>query len=118
MNESYTIRNTRKSVLCLAVLSVAVFPLLATAGASKDADRSAAILFDKSDQSAGSSDSLYARLKTESRKLCGDSNLYLTGSVQRSAGNEQCYQGTLGAAVNRLDNPRVNALHEQEFGEL
>lgn len=118
MNESNTIRKTRKSVLTLAALTLAVFPLLASAAVSQEADRRATIFYDNSNQAADSSAWLYARLKSESRKLCGDSNIYLTGSVQRSAGIEECYEGTLAAAVNRLDDPSVNTLHQQEFGKL
>ncbi len=117
MKESNTIRNTCKPILFAAALTVAVFPLLASAGAG-EADRGATIFFDKSSQVASTSESLYARLKAESRKICGDSSIYLTGSVRRSAGIEECYEGTLTAAVDRLGDPKVSALHDQESAKL
>jgi UrcA family protein len=117
VKQSNPIRNTCKPILLAAALTVAVFPLLASAGAG-EADRGATIFFDKSSQVASTSESLYARLKAESRKICGDSSIYLTGSVRRSAGIEECYEGTLTAAVDRLGDPKVSALHDQESAKL
>ena len=114
MKTTVSIRKTRKSVLSFAATALVALPLMASAGAAVDSDRSAKILFDNSDRVVDSSESLYARLKAESRKICGDSSIHLTGSVRRSAGIEECYQGTLAAAVERLDDAEVSALHRQE----
>jgi UrcA family protein len=118
VKQSKSIRKTRTSFLAFTAAALAVIPLFASAGAGQDTDRVASTLFDSSDRVVSTSESLYARIKSESRKICGDSSIYLTGSVRRSAGIEECYEGTLTAAVERLGDPRVSALHRKESGEL
>lgn len=118
MKQSISIRKTRTTILAFTAAALAVIPLFAAAGAGHDTDRSASILFDNSDRVVNTSESLYARIKSESRKICGDSSIYLTGSVRRSAGIEECYEGTLTAAVERLGDPQVSALHQKESGDL
>jgi UrcA family protein len=114
VKKSVSIRKTRQSILPLAATALLAIPMLASAGVATDSERSATILFDTSEGGVNSSESLYARLKAESRKICGDSSIYLTGSVRRSAGIEECYEGTLTAAVERLDDADVSALHRKE----
>ena len=114
MKKSFTLRQTCKSVLTVALLSLAVSPILASAGVSKEGAQGTLFLLDTSNRGVTTPQSLYSRLKTESRKICGESSIYLTGSLRRSAGVEECYQGTLMAAVERLGDPVVSALHEKE----
>lgn len=118
MKQNLPIRKTRTTFLALTAAALAVIPLLATAGGGQESDRGATILFDASDQVVNTSESVYARIKAESRKICGESDIYLTGSVRRSAGIKECYNGTVSAAVERLGDPRVSALHQKESGEL
>lgn len=118
MKQSNSIRKTRTFLLTFTAAALAVIPPFASAGAGQDTDRSATVLFDSSDQVVRTSESLYARIKSESRKICGDSSIYLTGSLRRSAGIEECYEGTLTAAVERLGDPQVSALHQKESGDL
>ena len=118
MNESYTIEKLRKPLLTLATLTVVVFPLLASAGAGRDAGCEDPLFAAKSSRTVDASAVLYTRVKTASRKLCGDPSLFVTGSLKRSAQIRGCYEGTLAAAVQRLDDPRVSALHQEEFGTL
>ena len=56
---------------------------------------------------------VYDMLRTASRNICGSSNLSVTGSLERSIANKQCFEGTLDAAVKRLKNPEVSELHRQ-----
>jgi UrcA family protein len=118
VKQNLSIRKTRTILLATTAAALAIVPLLATAGGGQKSDRGATILFDASDQVVNTSESVYARIKAESRKICGDSNIHLTGSVRRSAGIEECYEGTVTAAVERLDDPRVSALHQKESGNL
>jgi UrcA family protein len=118
VKQSNSIRKTRTTLLAFTAAALTVLPLFASAGAGKNTDRGATILFDSSDQVVDRSESLYARIEAESRKICGDSSIYLTGSVRRSAGIEECYEGTLTAAVERLDDPKVTALHRKHSGDL
>lgn len=118
MNGSYTNEKLRKPLLTLATLTVVVIPTLATAGAARDAEWADPIFAPKSSHAVDVPDDLYARIKTASRKLCGDPSLFLTGSVKRTAQIRDCYEGTLTAAVERLDNPGVSALHLEESRKL
>jgi len=54
---------------------------------------------------------VYQRLQNASRKLCGSSNVRLTGSLLRATANQECYEGTLTAAVERLDNDAITEIH-------
>lgn len=118
MNESSKFEQLRKPLLTLATLGVVVFPMLASAGAARDAESRDPLFAAKSSHAIDAPVVLYTRIKTESRKLCGDPSLFLTGSVKRSAQIRDCYEGTLSAAVARLDNPRVSALHQEASGRL
>jgi len=54
---------------------------------------------------------VYQKLQNASRQLCGSSNVRVTGSLMRATANQECYEGTLTAAVQRLDHPAITALH-------
>lgn len=56
-------------------------------------------------------EAVYGKLKAASRELCGSDNLYIAGGVERSQDVKACYEGTLTAAVQRLDDPEVTDLH-------
>ena len=103
--------NSIKNALVFAIaVSMITLPLLASAGKKNDGFiYSSSSLKNPTDQEV-----LYAKLKHASRDICGSSNLQLTGSVERVSGNKECYEGTLNAAVERLGDARVKALHQQE----
>ena len=103
-----TIRNT---VISVAAVSMLALPLFASASANNNA---VGVVFNKTELVNSSSDeALYAKLQSASHKICGSSSLNITGSVRRSVGIQECYDGTLTAAVERLDNAEVDALHKQ-----
>jgi len=54
---------------------------------------------------------LYQRLQIAARQVCGGRTLALKGSLREAAEKNACYQDTLDAAVNRIDNQTVNDLH-------
>lgn len=56
---------------------------------------------------------VYDRLRTASRNICGSTSLQVAGSLRTTTRNEACFQGTLEAAVKRLGDPAVTALHRQ-----
>ena len=56
-------------------------------------------------------EAVYGKLKARSRDVCGSSDLRIAGGLTQSRKVEECYEGTLTAAVYRLDNPEVTALH-------
>jgi hypothetical protein len=54
---------------------------------------------------------LYEELKIASRKLCNMPNIQVIGPLTKPTGNVECYQGTLAAAIERLDIDAITALH-------
>jgi UrcA family protein len=116
MNGNFLIK---KSLLMVAAVSAMAIPLFASATVAKDFARSTTVTYDRSAQgTANGPEALYERLKNASRKMCGSDDLLVTGSIRRVAGNEACYEGTLDAAVKRLADPAVTALHRSEFAAL
>jgi UrcA family protein len=94
-------------MLVVAAISVLALPLVASAS-SKNIQLS----FEKSElSSVNGQKRVYKSIQDASRELCGSSNFQITRSLQVSRGNQECYEGTLTAAVNRLDNSAVKALH-------
>jgi UrcA family protein len=97
---SRTIRNT------LIAITAMTLPLMASASPN------ISVSFVKSDlESSQGQQRIYQQMKTASRDLCGDTSLNLTGSLAASRANESCYEGTLTAAVKRLDNEAISELH-------
>mgnify|MGYP006314417571 FL=1 len=116
MNGKFLIKN---SLLLVAAVSAVAIPLFASAAVESEVERSTTIFYDRSAHAAANGpEALYGRLKTASRKMCGSDDLLVTGSIRRVAGNAACYEGTLDAAVKRLDDPAVTALHRSEFAAL
>ncbi len=99
---SRLIRNT------LIAVTAMTLPLLASASPKLS------VSFDKSElDNAQGQQRIYTQMKHASRKLCGTSNIQLTGSVDKTVANDECFAGTLTAAVQRLDNDAISALHAE-----
>jgi UrcA family protein len=107
-----------KPVLMIAVSMTVGLPVLGNAAVTEDKAQAARIYYERNTLATGrpdvihSAEALYEQLKYESRRVCGSSNIRLTGSVERSVANDECYEGTLTAAVERVNDPAVTALHE------
>jgi len=106
-----TLNTVRHTLLSAAAIAALAFPLLGSASAL-DASKASIESLDLSD--ASDQQELYERLQDQSRKVCGSTNLHLTGSVERSVGNEECYQETLDVAVQRVDNAGIQELHQKQ----
>jgi UrcA family protein len=116
MNHGYTLR---KTLLMTAAIAAVAVPMWVSAAVKHDAVPKTVILYDLSEAGIAQNPvRLYERLKAASRKMCGSTDLLITGSSRRVAGNKACYEGTLEAAVNRLGDPVVTALHDREFASL
>lgn len=99
--------STRNTLLALVAVTVITLPMAVTAST-----KNVSIVYDKSElESAKGQKRLYEKLKNASLKLCGTSEERITGSLSGSIGNSECYKGTLAAAVKRLDQPEITALH-------
>jgi len=102
--DTFSIRNT---MLVAAAISALALPLVSYASS-----KNIPVSFEKSElNSVSGQKRVYKRLQDASRELCGSANINITGSMQRSRANQECYEGTLTAAVNRLDNSAIRALH-------
>ena len=94
-------------MLVVAAISTLALPLVANASS-----KNVPLRFEKSEfNSVNGQKRVYKRLQDAAREICGSSNLNITGSLHRSNLNRDCYEGTLTAAVNRLDNSAIKALH-------
>ena len=100
-------RLIRNTLFAFAAVSAMALPFVASAS-----NASISISFDRSElDSAHGQERIYDEMKTASRKLCGSTNVRMSGSLSQSAKNEKCYDGTLTAVVQRLNNDSVTALH-------
>ena len=100
-------RSIRNTIMAFAAVSAITLPMMATASTAN-----VSIAYDKTElESAKGQKQLYAKLKDASLKLCGTSEERITGSLMGSVVNSECYEGTLTAAVQRLDHPAITALH-------
>ena len=107
-------RSIRNTIMSVAVVSAMALPLFASASVSNNTDGAVGVDYNKTDLvSTSGREDLYARLQRASRKICGSSNIGVTGSLRRSVANTECYDGTLTAAVERLDNNAITALHNK-----
>ena len=105
---AHALRNT---IISVAAASAIALPLFASASGN---DNNVDVFFNQTELvNTSNHEELYAKLENASRKICGSSNLSITGSVRRSSGIEECYEGTLTAAVERLNNAEITALHTQ-----
>jgi len=113
VNKISNAHTTRKLIISLAAVAAISLPLIASASATSSADANASILSTKwTPEVDNSPEALYGKLKTRSHDVCGSSDLNITGSLRRSAEIDDCFEGTLTAAVQRLDNPEVSELHQ------
>jgi UrcA family protein len=104
-------RLIRNTLLAVTAVTTMAIPFFASASAP-DATPNIKVAFQESElKTSWGRQNIYERMQDASRKLCGSSNIRLTGSLGRSAGNDECYEGTLTAAVDRLDNDAISSLH-------
>ena len=113
MNTTSTARIVRNSIFSLAAVFAISLPLAVSAGSTDSAEGNRSLLNSERKQVVNNDpEALYGRLQDQSHDLCGSSSLRMTGDLRRSTEIDKCYQGTLDAAVLRLDNAEVIALHQ------
>ena len=104
-------RLIRHTLLAVTAVTTMAMPLFASASAP-GATPNIKVAYQETElKTSWGQQNIYERMQDASRKLCGSSNIRLTGSMGRSAGNAECYEGTLTAAVERLDNDAITELH-------
>ena len=88
--------------------------MIASAGAASDSNANRSLLNSEwQPEVQNDADAVYGKLKAESKEVCGSSDRRITGGLRQSQRVEQCYDGTLTAAVQRLGDPEVAELHYQ-----
>jgi len=110
MNTKLNANSIKSAIVSAIAVSMVTLPLLASAGGK---DLTFLDVMD-SPNSATDQEILYTKLKEISRDLCGSSDLRLAGSLERAEHNDECYEGTVAAAVARLYDAEITALHRQE----
>lgn len=109
MNTKFNAKTFKQTFLSAIAISLITLPLLATAS-----EKNSAIFYGKQNlDNTTDQEVLYLRLKDASRDMCGSSNIQATGSLERVRANDECYEGTLSAAVERLNNSEIKEFHEQ-----
>lgn len=107
-------RSIRNTLISAVAVSALTLPLIASASVnSNPADNESVSLENAEQVSLKNAENQYAKLQDAARKICGSSNIRITGSIQRSVGIEECYDGTLTAAVERADSAAITAQHEK-----
>ena len=109
--QNRSVHNALISAMTLSVLLVA--PLASASVTAHHAGHSGLSETSVKTVDINQTEYVYDMLRTASRNICGSSNLRLTGSLERSIANKQCFEGTLDAAVKRLHNSEVSELHRQ-----
>ena len=100
-------RSIRKTLMAITVVTAMTLPLLASASVP-----SISVSFDKRDlKTSHGVKNIYAQMQDAARDLCGSSHFRLAGSMSMASANARCYEGTLTAAVERLDIQEITALH-------
>jgi len=109
MKNPLNARSVRTTLIAVAAVSAMTLPLVASASASN-----VKITYDKTElESAEGQERLYEQLKTASRDICKLPHNNVIGPLTKPTLNAECYVGTLTAAVQRLDNTAITALHNQ-----
>jgi len=110
MNTFFKSHSNRWTLLGVAAVFTMALSLLASASTSN-----ISIAFEPAElDSAKGQERLYVRMKNASRQLCGTSSIQISASLAQSVADEECFDGTLTAAVQRLDNAAITALHSEE----
>ena len=100
-------RSIRKTLMAITVVTAMTLPLLVSASVP-----SISVTFDKRDlKTSHGVKNIYAQIQDAARDLCGSNNFHSANTMSKRRGNAKCYEGTLTAAVERLDIPEITALH-------
>lgn len=106
MKTLFNALSIRNPLMVLSAVTAMALPMLASAYPNVTVSYSQAEL-----KSAQGRQNVYERIQEASRDLCGSSNVRLASSMIRATARTECYEGTLTAAVERLDVPSITALH-------
>ena len=93
--------------MAITVVTAMTLPLLVSASVP-----SISVTFDKRDlKTSHGVKNIYVQMQNAARDLCESNNFRSANTMSSRRGNAECYEGTLTAAVERLDIPEITALH-------
>jgi UrcA family protein len=111
MNTLLTTRSIRNILISAAAVSAMTLPILASAS-NYHSSNNIRVEFESTELASNDGQAeLYAKLQNASHKLCSSTGSQFAGSLRQSAAYAKCFEGTLTAAVERLGQPGVSALH-------
>jgi len=100
----------------IAAVAVVSFSLPAIASADSGADlkgTSEKVQYsDLNVQKQAGAEQLYRRVQLASKRGCGVQSLKIAGSIRAVSDARRCYEKSLDAAVAKIDNPALTAIHE------
>jgi len=106
-------RLIRNTLITATAISMMTLPLLASASTPKSSPDIKVVYHTADLSNAWGRENVYEKMQAAARKICGSSNVRIAGSRLMATANEECYEGTLSAAVQRLGNQAISELHEQ-----
>jgi hypothetical protein len=113
MNTNLNAHLIMKTTLILGAVAAMTFPLMISANVNANSNAGYSLVNTvKPAEPRNDPEAVYVKLQNLSQDVCGSSDLRITGSLKKSAEVETCYEGTLSAAVDRLDRPAVTQLHQ------
>lgn len=100
----------------IAAVAVVSFSLPAIASADSGAKLKGAsekVQFsDLNVEKRAGAEQLYRRLQLASKRVCGVESLKIAGSIRAVSDAHRCYRQSLDAAVAKIDNEALTAIHE------
>jgi UrcA family protein len=103
----------RKTLIATTAITMMTLPLLASASTPNSSPDIKVVYHTSELSTSWGRENIYEKMQAAARKICGSSNIRIAGSRFNATANEECYEGTLSAAVQRLDNEAIKELHEQ-----
>ena len=102
----------RKAMISVTAMALFSLPFMASAGTTPaEAPSASPFQTERNTELTNDPESVYDYMKKKSHQVCGSSDLLITGGLTLSRKVEECYEGTLTAAVHRLDHPAETELH-------
>jgi len=113
MSTNFTARIVRNSIFSLAAVVAISVPVAVSAGSTDSVEGNRSLLnAEWKLEVSNEPEAVYGKLQDKSYEVCGSPSRQITGDLRRSAEINECYEGTLEAAVLRLDDAEVIALHQ------
>lgn len=105
-------KNTVKTAAIILVACIT--PGLASANLTTSSEKVTVSFGDLNLKHESAQKTLYRRLKAAASRVCGPTDIRLTGSVSRIVENKACYNEAITEALDSLGIPVISELHDQQ----